>query len=243
MLLKRVLITGANRGIGLELTRQLLARGDRVFATCRQPDAAADLRTLKSAHPELLSVIALDVADTVSIDASFEAIHAQTSALDWLFNNAGVGPSSKGMGDPGHYNTLGQLDADSILNLWRTNAIGPLMVAQRYLDLLKAGDDPRILNISSGMGSLTNRASGGSYAYTSSKAALNMLTRSLAFDVLRHGIVAVTVNPGWVQTDMGGRHAPLPVRDSAYGLIDLADDLTREDAGRFLTWDGNEVAW
>lgn len=240
---KRILITGANRGIGLEFARQLVGRGEAVFATCRQPDSADDLQALQADHPERVSITALDVADMASIDAAWEVIRAKTEALDWLINNAGVNYNSDGMAPPAHYNSLGHLDSESILSMWRTNSLGPLLVAQRFLDLLRAGDEARIVNISSNMGALTNRTSSGTYAYPASKAALNMLTRALAFDVRREGIVTVCINPGWVRTDMGSRGAPVAVEESVGGILRVVDGLTEQDAGRFIRWDGVEMPW
>jgi len=241
--MRRVLITGSNRGLGLEFARQCLARGHRVFATCRTPSEATALHQLDEAHPNHLSVLALDVTDTGSIDASYEAVSAETDGLDWLVNNAGVNSDSAGVHHPDTYQYLGHLQAESLLRMLGINAVGPLLVAQRYLDLLKAGEEPRIINISSHMGSLTHRTSGGSFGYAASKAALNMFTRSLAAEVAGFGIVAVSINPGWVRTNMGGPSAPLKAEKSVGGILDVIDGLTAEDNGRFLRWDGAEMPW
>ena len=230
----RLLITGSNRGIGLALTRQYLARGDRVFAACRQPDAARDLLALRDSFPDQLSVGQLDVADPASIEAAYNNVRQQTDALDVLVNNAGIYPCGE---------RLGSLDAQIILHAFAVNSVGPIMVAQRFLDLLRQGERPRIVNITSQLGSLTRKRSGGDYSYTASKAALNMLTKALAYDVRPLGIITVMVHPGWVQTDMGGRGAPLTPTESARGMVAVIDSLKADDAARYLQWDGSELPW
>jgi NAD(P)-dependent dehydrogenase (short-subunit alcohol dehydrogenase family) len=138
---------------------------------------------------------------------------------------------------------LGQLEAGILLDVFALNAVAPLMVAQTYLDLLRVGHRPRIVNISSQMGSLARKQSGGDYSYCASKAALNMHTRALAFDVRGLGITAVAMHPGWVQTDMGGPNAPLTPQESIRGMIAVIDRLAPDDAGRFLQWNGSELPW
>jgi len=231
---KRVLITGSNRGIGLALARESLDRGDRVFATCRHPDEADDLHALAADYADRLTILRLDVTDEETIEASVEAVQSEEDGLELLINNAGVSPSGE---------RLGRLDADTMLNTFHVNAVGPVIVAQAYLDLLRSGHDPKIVNISSRLGSLAQKSSGGRYSYSSSKAALNMLTRALAFDLRSDGITVLTMHPGWVQTDMGGSGAPVAPSDSAQGILRVADELTMSDTGEFYTYQGREVPW
>lgn len=232
--MKRVLITGANRGLGLALAKESLARGYQVFATCRHPEEADELQALVDDHPERLTTLRLDVTDEESIDTSASAVEFQEGALDLLINNAGTNPDDE---------RPGNLDAETMLYTFHVNALGPMLVAQRHLDLLRAGDDPKILNISSTSGSLTEKSSGGGYSYCGSKAALNMLTRALAFDLESDGIIVVAIHPGWVQTDMGGSAAPLAPAESARGVLDVAEGLTAADAGAFYTYEGQEAPW
>lgn len=232
--MQRILITGANRGIGFEFVRQLAERGDRVFATCRCPDQADDLQMLANHNPEQISIAALDVTDQASIYASYRLIVKQTDSLDLLINNAGIFPRAE---------RLGNLDADDILEAFRVNSVAPLMVAQRYINLLKVGTNPRIVSISSQLGSLARKRDGRDYSYCASKAALNMLTRTLAFGLREEGIIAVVMHPGWVQTDMGGANASLPPERSVAGLLKVIDQLTMKDTGCFLQWDGGELPW
>lgn len=232
--MQRVLITGANRGIGLELARHYLERGDLVLATARNLDAAGDLQTLAASYPDRCHLFALEVTDEENIVAVAAQAATLVDGLDVLINNAGVFPRNE---------RPETLDAAVLLHTLHTNAVAPLIVVRELLPLLRRGQQPRILNITSQLGSLNRRASGRCYSYCSSKAALNMLTRSLAFDLQGDGIIAVVVHPGWVQTDMGGAHAPVLVGESARGIIALADGLLPEQTSKFLTWDGREHAW
>lgn len=237
--MRRVLITGANRGLGLEFVRSYLTRGDRVFAGAR---AAAEngLTELGERHPHQLTVVRLDVSDPDSIRDSHAAVREQVSALDVLVNNAGV-YSVQGSANPTE--RLGTLDFLDALNVMRTNAIGPLIVAQQYLDLLESAHHAKVVNISSGYGSVSTNTGGFPYYYAGSKAALNQFSRSYAVQAARHGIITVVMDPGWMQTDMGDPYAPMSPRDVAESAIDLIDALTPRDNNRFLAWDGTEQSW
>jgi NAD(P)-dependent dehydrogenase (short-subunit alcohol dehydrogenase family) len=230
----QVLITGANRGIGLALVRAYLSAGWRVFATCRAPDRADDLWALCDTYGERLSITALDVTDEASIRQAGDAIRAETDALDALINNAGVFPKGE---------RPGTLDADEMLYAFHVNAVGPVMVTQAMRDLLRAAENPRIVNVTSQMGSLARKRSGGNYSYTASKAALNMLTKALAYDYRREGITVVAIHPGWVQTDMGGAGAPLSPEESARRIREIVDRLTPDDAARYLQVNGKDLPW
>ncbi|MBF9142206.1 SDR family oxidoreductase [Hymenobacter properus] len=236
----RVFITGANRGLGLELTRQYLERGDQVFAASRQPTQATELQQLKQQYADRLVLLPLDVASADSIAAAVQAVQANTDALDVLINNAGVYPHA-GSGDA--HQRLGQLTHDDAIETLQVNAVGPLLVAQALLPLLRAGQRGRILSISSGQGSLTWKATGDPYHYSASKAALNMYMRSLAAEVGHMGLISVLVDPGWMRTDMGGDHATQEPADSARGIIRLAEQLHADENGSFLTWQGQHVPW
>lgn len=232
--MNRVLITGANRGIGLELVRQSLRRGDRVFAGCRNPERATDLQALATTCHSQLTVLSLDVTDEGAIDASKEIVRAQVDAVDILFNNAAVN-----FGDE----TIVNLNAETLIHTLRVNAIGPIIVAQCYLDLLKAGNSSKIINISSEAGSISRMERSRGYAYYGSKAALNMFTRALAFDINLDGVIVIALHPGWVQTDMGGSMAPLTPAESVKGILQVTDGLTKADAGKFYTYEGDEYPW
>ncbi len=195
-----------------------------------------DLQTLSVARPEQLTILTLDVTDEVAIDASVQAIRSHVDGLDLLINNAGAYPRGE---------TPTTLNATTMLQAFQLNCVAPMIVAQRCLDLLRAGNHPKIVNISSKMGSLwwKEKEGGGDYSYCSSKAALNMLTRTLAFDLRSDGIIVVALNPGWVQTDMGGNSADLTPTESVRGMLDVIERLTEADTSRFFTWEGQEHPW
>ncbi len=227
--MRRVLVTGASRGIGFEFVRQLLARGDTVFAACRAPEHAAGLRALKS---DRLHLIPLDVADAASIEASFAVVRAQTDALDLLINNAGILLDD---------DQLGRLDFDGLLHILRVNAVAPLLIAQRYLGLLERGSSAKLVAITSEHGSLAYKPDGGQYGYSASKAALNMFMRTLAFEV--RGVTTFVLDPGWVRTDMGGNSASLAPERSVDAMLQVIDRAAPRDAGKFFRWDGHEMPW
>ncbi len=233
--MQTILITGANRGIGLALTRQLLQDDARIFATCRAPERADDLNELAQRHPERVTVLQLDVNDEASIKSAVASVAAKIDVLDLLVNNAGIGGDDSGR-------ILGQLTSDEVSHVITTNAVSPLILTQACRDLLKIGDNPRVVMISSGLGSL-QRTGGTSYAYRMSKAAMNMAARVLAFDSAMTGITTVTMNPGWVQTDMGGPSAALKPEESGSALRTLIKGLTPADNGKFFQYDGSELPW
>jgi NAD(P)-dependent dehydrogenase (short-subunit alcohol dehydrogenase family) len=230
----KALITGANRGIGLELTRQLVERGERVFATCRNPAVAASLHDLSHDYPSQVSIVQLDVSKQASIDASFETISELTDSLDLLINNAGIQLSD---------DHIGTLEADEMIQTFVVNSIAPMLVCQRYLNLLQAGESPRIVNMSSRRGSLAWYDDGRLHTYSASKAALNMMTKRLAVEAKAIGIITILIHPGWVMTDMGGAGAQIMKEESVRGMLRVIDSLTMQDNGRFLGWDGKEVPW
>jgi len=229
-LMQTIIITGANRGIGLELTRQYLQANQRVVATCRSPAAADELATLTS-NPNL-QVVQLDVADSQSV-ATFGAF-IKGKVIDTLINNAGV------MG--GSHQSLHDMNAETWLATFNTNTIAPLMLTSVLLENLKLADRPRIVSVSSYMGSIS-RPGTGAYAYRSSKAALNKVTQVMAEELRAEGIIACPVHPGWVRTDMGGSSADLSVEESAGGLIAVIDNLSMAQSGRFWNWNGEELPW
>ncbi len=230
----RVLLTGANRGLGLEWVRQLAARGERVFATCRQPAQATALQEVAREFADRVVVLPMDVSAPESIATAVQQVAQQTAALDVVINNAGV---------LFEHETIANLQAQHLETACRVNAIGPLMVAQQALPLLRRGHRPVVFNISTMLASLTLKDFGGYYSYSASKAALNMLTRTLAAELRPQGIIVVAVHPGWVRTEMGGPAAPLSPETSVRGMLQLLDGLTLAHSGRFWTWEGREHPW
>ena len=236
--MQKILITGANRGIGLELVRQYLQYHDvLIFAACRKPEYADQLNSVAEQNSGRLRVLQMDINDETSIDAAVQSVAAQVEGLDLLINNAGIYPK----GDHQSF-TLGQLSAADVGEVVVTNSVGPLMVTQACRHLLGRGQRARVVMISSGMGSISG-AAGGSYGYRMSKASMNMASRILAMDGAMGDIITVTTHPGWVQTDMGGPAAELSPSESAAALVRLIGRLTPSDNGRFFRWDGVELDW
>jgi NAD(P)-dependent dehydrogenase (short-subunit alcohol dehydrogenase family) len=232
--MRRILVTGANRGIGLEFARQLLARGDRVYAACRHPGRALALTELAAAHPGHLAILPLDLASERSIHELARELAGLTEALDALINNAGVLIGGE---------RFGALGAKALIDSFATNAAGPLLLAQALAPLLAKGERATVLNVTSELGSLARATRFGTPSYAISKAALNMATRQMAHALAPLGISALCVHPGWVRTDMGGATAPLAPRESVAGLIRVLDAVTAADAGRFLDHTGAELPW
>lgn len=222
-MIRTVFITGANRGIGLELARQCAGRGQTVIATARKPEEAGDLR--KSGA----RVLALDVADANSIEAC--AAELGETPIDLLINNAGVSSKSP---------RLEACTQEELARVLSVNAIGPVLVTKALLKNVKSGEGKLVVNITSVLGSIAKNE-GGSYGYRASKAALNMFTSCMAKE---HGdITFIAMHPGWVQTDMGGEKAPLKADESVSSMLVAIGRLTKADSGRFLNFDGTTIPW
>jgi len=236
------LVTGAARGLGVALVRQLLERGDRVFAAARGGSEREALRELKRAHPDSLVPIALDVADPQSISDSVSEVRKHTDKLDLLINNAGIA-SEHGGNSSTAPEPLGRVEQRNSLQVFAVNTVGPLLMVQAYEGLLARAKAPRVVNITSRMGSIDDKSSTGYYSYSASKAALNMVNKILSRELRPEGIVTIVVHPGWVQTDMGGGHATLTPEKSAAALIRLVSALSEKDNGAFFNYDGSPLPW
>ncbi len=228
----RVLITGANRGIGLELVRARLMRGDHVIACTREPDQSDALQALKADVAERLLILPLDVAQPASVFDLGTALGDRP--VDVLVNNAGIiGPQTQSTLD---------MDFDGWAQTLAVNTLGPLRVTQAVLPNLRHGERPRVLIVSSQMGSMASHAS-DRLAYRTSKAAVNKVAQALAADLKPMGIAVAALHPGWVRTQMGGKGATLAPAESAAGLSDLIDTLDLSRTGSFLNVDGAPLAW
>lgn len=237
------LVTGANRGLGLEFVRQSLVAGARVVATSRQPGRATALNALAGEHPGKLKVLPLDITDARSraeLVRELPLVFGDDGRLNRLINNAGVLHSGE---------RFGHLSADILDHSLQSNAVGPLLLTQALAPLLVDADaahgqpGARVANVSSQLGSIGSTSRFGTPSYAISKAALNMATVLLARALAERGIVVVALHPGWVRTDMGGAQADLAPVDAVAALLARIDALQTEDSGRFLDGDGNTLPW
>ncbi len=226
-----VLITGANRGIGIELVRIFSENDWTVLACCRKPEEAQALADLASKSSQI-EILPLDVSDATSATNLAEMLKDKT--VDFLVNNAGImGGERQGATD---------MDFDAWGEAFRINTMAPLRMVQVLLTNLRRSTSPKIATISSQMGAL-NRESAGAYAYRSSKAAVNKVMQTLACEMAMDGFIITLFHPGWVQTDMGGSQADITAVESATGLFNKMAALTADDNGRFYKWNGEEHPW
>lgn len=230
----RILISGANRGLGLAFVQHYLSSGATVYAACRRPGQATALNRLAGDYPTHLKVLPLDVGKPASIAALRSELALLTDRLDRLINNAGILASNE---------RFGHLEPDTMARSYAINAIGPVLLTQACADLLEAGDSPRIGNISSGLSSISGVSGFHSPSYNASKAALNMWTRLLAHALNPRGILCFALRPGWVRTDMGGEKATLSPDESVAGMIEVLENATADDQATLLGYDGGRTAW
>lgn len=227
---KTVVITGAGRGIGRRLVELYLKAGDQVVAGVRDPAAARELQ--QGSDGRDLEVCALDVRDGGSVRRLADALGVRP--VDILINNAGV------MG--GDRQSLDDMDYDAWRDALEVNTLSPFRVTTALLPNLARSPQPKIITLTSQMGSLS-RNSPGAFAYRSSKAAANKVMQVMALELKARGMIVCPMHPGWVRTDMGGPAAAISVEESALGLLEVIDRLGLEDSGRFWTWDGVEHPW
>ena len=225
-----VLITGANRGIGLEFAKQYAAEGSDVIACCRSPEKADALNALARAVG--CKVTALDVTSPKSVEALKAALKGQP--IDILINNAGVGGPRN---EP-----QGSIDFDAWVETLKTNSIAPMLVSLALHDNLKASKLKKLVTITSMMGSIAGHG-GGAYAYRASKAAVNSVMHGLSKEWAKDGIAIGIYHPGWVKTDMGGTSAPVTPQDSVKGLRAQIAKLSAANSGAYLDFTGKEIAW
>ena len=219
-------VTGANRGIGLELARQLAARGDTVVATARDPEGAADLRGLG------VRVEELELANPKSI-AAF-ARRLKGAPVDRLVHNAAVGEAGP---------AAAEVSPEELESYFRINAIGPFQLTQALLPNLRAGEGRLVVAVSSGLGSIAENTSGGWVSYRASKTALHQLVRTLAAEHAAEGLTFALLSPGWVRTRMGGQGAPLSPEQSVKAMLKVMDRLGPKDSGRFFNERGRNIPW
>lgn len=221
-----VLITGANRGLGLEFARQYLAAGATVLAACREPQRSPELAALAG-----IELCTLDVGSATSVAELATSLKGRP--IDILINNAGRLTEGRA-----EHN-----DPEAILEMLRVNSVGPLMLSEALIGNLAASTRKLIVTISSDLGSLSGNASGGNLGYRVSKAAVNMVMRTLAIELKPRNIACILLTPGWVRTDMGGSKAPLSPTQSVTGMCRVIERLGLRDTGRWLDHSGQECHW
>jgi len=235
MKMDRVLITGANRGLGFEFVKQYLSLGNEVTATYRENNDISDLLELESLYPGHLTLIPLDVSVPESRENAHKIVKENFDYLDILINNAGM---------TGKRNlSFGNLFEDDMLTVFKVNSISPLLMTEKFVDLLKNSSQPKVINISSWMGSITHRQNTSVYSYCASKAALNMFSKLLSNSLKDENIIVIPMHPGWLKTRMGTQEAPITPEKSISGMIEVIKSLTLADSGKFLEWTGQEVMW
>ncbi|KAI8375068.1 4-dihydrotrisporin dehydrogenase [Choanephora cucurbitarum] len=235
---KTYIVTGASRGLGLEFVKQIIANGNRVFACARNPNNALELAKL--VDNQKVFAVKMDADDEASIKAAAEEINAKApEGIDVLINNAGM---LSAMGS-----TFETCTKDDLLKTLMTNVVGVNEATKAFVPLLRKGSTKKILNMSSILGSieLVDTGNGDSFGvpYGVSKAALNMLTKSTAMTLANEGFIVYASHPGWVQTDMGGKQAPLTTEDSIRGQLSIIDRLSAEDNGKYMDYQGKALPW
>jgi NAD(P)-dependent dehydrogenase (short-subunit alcohol dehydrogenase family) len=224
---ERILITGANRGIGLALSRELVSQGHALVLCARDPAKADKLRELADGAKGSISIVALDVDSDESVEQAKREVAARFDGLDVLVNNAAVFPEEGN-------ETLAEMELRWFREAFETNVLGVVRVTRAFAPLFEKGENPRIVNISSLAGSIAQKEDHGYYAYSASKAALNMVTRAVAAEYKPRGICVVALSPGWVKTDMGGPNAPLTPEESARAIAETISALTMKKTGLFM---------
>ena len=227
-----ILITGTNRGIGLEFVKHYIKNNEKVIATCRNRNSAKDLLELENTTNNL-SLVELDVSNPNSINNFTSKIAGLP--IDTFISNAGVsGPKNI---------EFGNFDAKEWLDVFNINTIAPLIITQKILKNLRLGKDKKLAFISSKVGSIEDNTSGGMYIYRTSKTALNQVIKSLSIDLKGENFIVVALHPGWVQTDMGGPNALIDTKTSVRGMTEAIDNLTSKNSGKFYNYDGSPIPW
>jgi NAD(P)-dependent dehydrogenase (short-subunit alcohol dehydrogenase family) len=229
-------VTGASRGLGLAVTQVALKEGDRVIAGVRDAAHTGELKKLKDQYGDKLSLVPYDAASDASVEKAAQETAKAIEHIDILMNIAGISP-------PPADAPLEEVDLAKCREAFEINVLGPLRTTRAFLPLLKKSTNARVVHFTSGLASLAGKAEGGFYAYGVSKTALNMLSRTMAFDLKRLNIASFVLDPGWVQTDMGGPNAPLKPLEAATPIVKSVKALTQAQTGTFIYHDGKQLNW
>ena len=227
-----VLITGANRGLGLGFVKSFLAKNVNVICTTRNIPGSKELLECKKKHPKNLEILELDLLGENSENTLSDLL--SDKPIDIFINNAGVGNSNQ---------RFGVVSSKPWLEVLKVNLIAPLTATQSIIENIKKGSDKKIYFLSSQLGSIEDNTSGGMYIYRSSKTALNQVVKSLSVDLKPMGITVISLHPGWVKTDMGGPNAPVSIDESIKGMMKVIDTTDIRNTGTFLNYDGQGLPW
>ncbi|MBK7355498.1 SDR family oxidoreductase [Propionivibrio sp.] len=227
----QVLVTGANRGLGLEFVSQYASAGCQVIACCRDPLKATKLSALVASSAGKISMHALDVSDFSQIERLASELQGQ--AIDVLINNAGIYPRG----------SFGSIDYAEWHKAFLINSMAPMKIVECFVDHVAASRLRKIVTLSSKMGSIADNDGGGSALYRTSKSAVNMVMKNLAIELKSRGFAVATLHPGWVKTDMGGANALISVQQSVAGMRTVIEQLSTDNTGRFIAFDGQEIPW
>lgn len=237
--MKTVFITGGSRGLGLEFVKQYLKKGYQVLAASRNAFKSSDLQQLKTDYNAQLEIYPLDVSNEESRHRLYQEISKKVEKIDILINNAGIAS-----GNEKFRYKFGELNQEDLCRSFLVNSVAQLMITEKFFPLLEKGNQSIVVNISSNSGSITKKKHAGSYGYSSSKTALNMITKILSIELKEYGIIVVSLHPGWVKTTMiHTDNAPLETLESILGMIQVIELLKMKDSGNFFDWNGNEMPW
>ena len=227
-----ILITGANRGLGLGFVKKYIEKNIHLICTTREISGSKELLAYKEKYPDNMEIFELDLLkDNAALTL---ANFIKDRPIDILINNAGVGSSNQ------HFQAV---SLNSWLEVLKVNLIAPLMITQAIIKNVKISSAKKIYFLSSQLGSIEDNNSGGMYIYRSSKSGLNQVVKSLSIDLKAYGITVVSLHPGWVKTDMGGANAPVSIDESVEGMVRVIETTDIEDTGKFLNYDGRELPW
>ncbi len=227
-----VLITGANRGLGLGFVKKYLEKNANVLCTTRDISGSKELLKCKERYPNNIEIFELDLLKENGAETLANQLNGMP--IDILINNAGVGSSNQ------HFEAV---SSKPWLEVLKVNLIAPLIITQSLIENVKKSSSKKIYFLSSQLGSIGDNTSGGMYVYRSSKTGLNQVVKSLSVDLKPEGITVVSLHPGWVKTDMGGPNAPVSIDKSIEGMTKVIDRTDINDTGRFLNYDGTELPW
>lgn len=235
-----ILITGANRGLGLGLVEEYAKDGWKIIATSRNPNNSDELLELANKNENNIEILQLDVEDLKSISDLSQVL--QNTPIDVLANVAGY-YGKKIVSEPGGLQEFGSTDYEDWQRIIKVNIFGPMKICETLINNIKLGNDKKIITLSSIIGSIGGNDQGMMYAYRVSKAGVNAIMRSMAIDLKDKGIICIPLHPGWVRTDMGGPNADIDTKTSVEGMKRVIDSLSIKDSGRYMVYDGSELPW